>query len=60
MGHEFEELSSRILEAAIAVHKSLGPGFLESIYQKAMVVALNHRGLPVKEQHEVQVYFEDK
>ena len=32
MGHDFEPLSARIIEAAIAVHKALGPGFLESIY----------------------------
>jgi hypothetical protein len=31
MGHDFEPLSARIIEAAIAVHKALGPGFLESI-----------------------------
>ena len=30
MGHDFEPLSARIIEAAIAVHKALGPGFLES------------------------------
>jgi len=29
MGHDFEPLSARIIEAAIAVHKALGPGFLE-------------------------------
>ena len=28
MGHEFEALSGKILEAAVAVHKELGPGFL--------------------------------
>ena len=27
MGHDFEPLSARIIEAAIAVHKALGPGF---------------------------------
>jgi GxxExxY protein len=43
MGHEFEALSGRILEAAVAVYKALGPGFLESVYQKAMEVALRHR-----------------
>ena len=43
MGHEFEPLSGRILEAAVAEHRALGPGLLESVYQKAMKVALRHR-----------------
>ena len=58
MSHEFEELSSRILAAAVDVHKALGPGFLESIYQKAMEVALEHRGISFQRQYEVMVYFE--
>ena len=58
MSHEFEELSSRILAAAVDVHKALGPGFLESIYQKAMEVALEHRGNSFQRQYEVMVYFE--
>ena len=59
MSHQFEELSSRILAAAVDVHKALGPGFLESIYQKAMEVALEHRGIPFSRQTEVMVYFEE-
>jgi hypothetical protein len=59
MGHQFEELSSRILAAAVDVHKALGPGFLESIYQKAMEVALEHRGVPHQRQKEVCVFFEE-
>jgi len=31
---ELNELSSRIIKAAINVHKELGPGLLESVYQK--------------------------
>jgi GxxExxY protein len=58
MGHQFEELSSRILGAAVEVHKALGPGFLESIYQRAMEVALEHRGIAFQRQKEVHVYFE--
>ena len=60
MGHEFEALSGKILEAAVAVHKALGPGFLESVYQKAMEVALRHRRLPFQEQKEIQVFFEEE
>jgi GxxExxY protein len=59
MGHEFEALSGRILEAALAVHKALGPGFLESVYQKAMEVALRHREVPFEDQKEIHICFED-
>ena len=58
MGHEFEELSGQILGAAVEVHKALGPGFLESIYQRAMEVALEHRGIAFERQKEVHVYLE--
>lgn len=58
MAHEFEELSGRILAAAVDVHKELGPGFMESIYQKAMEVALEHRGIAFERQKEIHVFFE--
>jgi len=58
MGYEFEALSGRILEAAVAVHKTLGPGFLEGVYQRAMEVALQHRALPFEQQKEFHIFFE--
>jgi len=58
VGHEFEPLSGQIIEAAIAVHKELGPGFLESIYESAMKAALRHRGIAHESQKEVTVIFE--
>ena len=60
MGHVFEELSGKILESAVAVHKALGPGFLESVYQKAMEVALRHRAIPFQEQREIRIFFEEE
>jgi len=59
MTHEFEALSGQILEAAVAVHKALGPGFLENIYQMAMDVALTHRGIAFERQKEVRVILEE-
>jgi GxxExxY protein len=58
MERQFEELSGRFLAAAVDVHKALGPGFLESIYQRAMEVALRHRGIPFDWQKEIHVFFE--
>jgi GxxExxY protein len=60
VGHEFEALSGKILDAALAVHKALGPGFLESVYQKAMEVALRHRGILFDNQKDVHIFFEDE
>lgn len=59
MGHTFEELSGRVLEAAVAVHKALGPGFLEPIYQRDMEVALAHRGIAFERQQQIHVFFEE-
>ncbi len=58
MAHEFEEMSSKVIAAAINVHKALGPGFVEPIYQRAMQVALEHRGIPFEKQKEIHIYFE--
>lgn len=58
MGHEFEVLSGQILEAAIHVHRQLGPGFLESIYENAMKVALRKREILFEVQKDVPVFYE--
>src|SRR5688572_26423581 len=58
MTHDFEPLSAGILEAAIAVHTALGPGFLESVYHRALRVALEHRNVSYETQKEVRVHFE--
>ena len=58
MPHQFEDLSGRILAAAVEVHKALGPGFIESIYHSAMKVAMEHRGIPYVTENPVHLFFE--
>src|SRR5262249_34195503 len=58
MGHQFEELSGRILEAAVDVHKALGPGFLECVYHNALRVALRKRGIAFETEKQVEILFE--
>jgi GxxExxY protein len=56
---EDEELAHKIIGAAIEVHRILGPGFLESVYEKALEHELKSRGLPVARQQELVVNFKD-
>lgn len=57
MGYEFEPLSGEILAAAVEVHTELGPGFLESIYENALRVAIRHRGIVYEAQKEITIFF---
>ena len=56
-GHQFEELSNQLIGAAIQVHKELGPGFLESIYEQALKVELSESGLGFDSQKETKVQY---
>ena len=60
MGRPFEQISAEVIGAALAVHKELGPGFLESIYHSAMRVSLAHRSIPFESQFPVEVCYESE
>jgi GxxExxY protein len=55
---EHEELTEKIIGAAIEVHKRLGPGYLESIYENALVIELRKRGLEPQQQHSVKIEYD--
>lgn len=52
-----EELTGRVIGAAIEVHKALGPGFIESVYEKALTVELRHQEIPFVRQVSVPVLY---
>ena len=45
-----DQLTSRIIAAAIHVHKALGPGFLESVYEQALALELAAAGIRFESQ----------
>jgi GxxExxY protein len=56
--HYFEPLSGQVIGTALTVHRSLGPGFLESVYHEAMRVALRHRSICFQSQVCIDTTFE--
>jgi GxxExxY protein len=57
---EHEELTHKIIGCAYTVFNKLGFGFLESVYQKAMVIELGKSNLNFEAEKPLQVYYGDK
>jgi GxxExxY protein len=58
MALEFGDLTEVIIGAAIDVHRKLGPGFLESVYENALVIELRRRGLDVEQQKAISIEYD--
>ena len=54
------KLSSDVIKAAINVHKELGPGLLESVYQSCMAIELSEMDIDVKTEVTVPIRFRGK
>ena len=52
-----DPLTEKIIGAAIEVHRHLGPGLLESIYEEALAVEMGLRGIAFRRQVEVDVIY---
>jgi GxxExxY protein len=53
------ELTHAIIGAAIEVHRTLGPGLLESVYEECLVRELTLRGIPVVRQKPIPLVYKD-
>jgi GxxExxY protein len=54
-----EFLGREIVDAAYRVHKKLGPGLLERVYEAAFCYELTKKGIPYKRQADIQFYYDD-
>jgi GxxExxY protein len=55
-----KELSYKIIEAAIEVHRQLGPGYFENLYEEALAIELQQRGHTVERQKKIEVKYKDQ
>jgi GxxExxY protein len=55
----YEELTNKIINAAIEVHITLGSGFLEKVYENSMILELISRDLSVDQQKPVKVFYKN-
>ena len=55
--YEHDQLTFRIIGAAMAVHSELGPGLLEQTYENALCIELGRRGIQYTQQKRIEVQF---
>ena len=55
----YEELTKRIIGCAMEVHKRLGNGFQEVIYQRALEIEMKYAGLEFEREMEMQIFYRD-
>lgn len=57
---KLDAVGRAVVDSAIRVHKTLGPGLLESAYEHCLAHELRKRGLPIKQQLSLPVHYDGK
>jgi GxxExxY protein len=60
LSEKINQLAWDVIGAAIEVHRVLGPGFLEAVYEEALCLELRLRQIPYERQREVEVDYKGK
>jgi GxxExxY protein len=55
-----EKMASRVIGAAIEVHRGLGPGFLEATYERALAVEFQLQEIQFRRQHPISLFYKDE
>jgi GxxExxY protein len=53
------DVAHEIVDACVKIHKTLGPGLLESVYERVLVYELDKRGLHAERQVPIKIKYED-
>ena len=56
---EHKEITEKIIGCAYKVYNQMGSGFLESVYEKCMMIELKNLGLDAEAQKPIKVYYDD-
>jgi GxxExxY protein len=56
---KYEEITHKIIGAAMKVHSTLGNGFQEVIYQRALAIEMGKQGLGFQREMEMPIYYDD-
>ncbi len=56
----YEQETFKIIGAAMTVHKNLGPGFLESVYQESLGIEFNNQQIPYESSKKLSVFYQGK
>jgi GxxExxY protein len=56
---QINDITGIIIEEAIKIHSDLGPGLLESVYEEILAYRLSKRGLSIKRQTPIPVFYEE-
>jgi len=58
--YKYSELTGKIIGCAMKVHSTLGNGFQEVIYQRALAIEMNIAGISFAREFEMPIYYRDK
>ena len=58
--YKYSELTSKIIGCAMTVHKTLGNGFQEVIYQRALAIEMRLAGLGFSREHEMPIFYREE
>lgn len=55
---EYEEITEKIIGAAFTIYNRMGSGYLESVYERCMLIELEKTGLRTESQKSIRVYYD--